>query len=124
MLGTVVQSGTGKPAQIADFSVGGKTGSAQVSGRHGYENGHFVASFVGMYPLSHPRLVILCAVYEPQGIHWGAAVAAPVVHNIARAAMLQMQITPDAPGVVDWDDHLKVKRSGSKKLVRRPDNIP
>ena len=109
MLGTVVQTGTGQPAQIADFSVGGKTGSAQVSGPHGYEEGHFVASFVGLYPLSHPRLVILCAVFQPQGIHWGASVAAPVVHNIAREAMLQMQIPPDAPGRVDWDDHLKVK---------------
>ena len=114
MLGTVVQSGTGKPAQIADFSVGGKTGSAQVSGPRGYENGHFVASFVGLYPLSHPRLVILCAIFEPQGIHWGAAVAAPVVHNIARAALLQMQIMPDAPGAVDWDDHLKVRRIAKK----------
>jgi len=123
MLGTVVQDGTGKPAQIADFSVGGKTGSAQVSGPRGYESGHFVASFVGLYPLSHPRLVIYCAVFEPQGIHWGAAVAAPVVHNIARAAMLQMQIAPDAPGVVDWDDHLKVthsaaKRNGERRVAR------
>lgn len=109
MLGTVVQEGTGRPAQIADYSVGGKTGSAQVSGPHGYESGHYVASFVGLYPLSHPRLVILCAVFEPQGIHWGAAVAAPVVHNIARAAMLELQVKPDAPGVVDWDDHLKVR---------------
>ena len=116
MLGTVVQEGTGKPAQIADFSVGGKTGSAQVSGAHGYESGHFVASFVGLYPLSHPRLVIYCAVFEPQGIHWGAAVAAPVVHNIARAAMLEMQITPDAPGVVDWDDHLKIKPRLARRL--------
>jgi len=117
MLGTVVQAGTGQPAQIADFSVGGKTGSAQVAGRHGYEEGHFVASFVGLYPLSHPRLVILCAVFEPQGIHWGAAVAAPVVHNIAREAMLQMQITPDAPGTIDWDDHLKYKMQGKKRRV-------
>jgi len=123
MLGTVVQSGTGRPAQIADFSVGGKTGSAQVSGAHGYEDGHFVASFVGLYPLSHPRLVILCAVFQPQGIHWGASVAAPVVHNIARQAMLQLQIPPDAPGTVDWDDHLQVKRSlktaGGRRTARR-----
>ncbi len=108
MLGTVVADGTGKSAQIADFTVGGKTGSAQVAGPHGYESGHFVASFCGLYPLSHPRLVILCAIFEPQGIHWGAAVAAPVVHNIARAAMLELQVVPDAPGRVDWDDHLKV----------------
>ncbi len=117
MLGTVVESGTGKPAQIADFTVGGKTGSAQVAGRHGYENGHFVASFCGLYPLSRPRLVILCAVFEPQGVHWGASVAAPVVHNIARAAMLQMQIVPDAPGRPDWDDH--GKRTASARAAHR-----
>ncbi len=108
MLGTVVADGTGKSAQIADFTVGGKTGSAQVAGPHGYEAGHFVASFCGLYPLSRPRLVILCAIFEPQGIHWGAAVAAPVVHNIARSAMLELQVPPDAPGRGDWDDHLKV----------------
>ena len=107
MLGTVVQDGTGAPAQIAGYSVGGKTGSAQVAGTHGYESGHFVASFVGLYPLSKPRLVILCAVFEPQGIHWGASVAAPVVHNIAQSAMLEMHIPPDDPEAVDWDDHLK-----------------
>ena len=113
MLGTVVQAGTGEPAQIAGYTVGGKTGSAQVAGPRGYEEGHFVASFVGMYPLSQPRLVILCAVFEPQGIHWGASVAAPVVHNIAKAAMLQLHIPPDDPEAVDWDDHLK---SAYKKL--------
>jgi cell division protein FtsI/penicillin-binding protein 2 len=107
MLGTVVETGTGAAAQIAGFSVGGKTGSAQVAGAHGYESGHYVASFVGLYPLSHPRLVILCAVFEPQGVHWGAAVAAPVVHDLAKQAMLQLHITPDAPEAVDWEDHLK-----------------
>ena len=112
MLGTVVTDGTGKSGQIADFTVGGKTGSAQMAGPHGYEAGHFASSFCGLYPLSHPRLVILCVVFEPKGIFWGAAVAAPVVHNIARAAMLQLQIPPDAPGRVDWDNHLQVSHSG------------
>ncbi len=125
MLGTVVADGTGKSAQIADFTVGGKTGSAQVAGPHGYEAGHFVASFCGLYPLSHPRLVILCAIFEPQGIHWGAAVAAPVVHNIARAAMLELQIPPDAPGRADWDDHLKLadrsrQRAGQEMVPNSP----
>jgi cell division protein FtsI/penicillin-binding protein 2 len=109
MLGTVVQSGTGGTAQIADFSVGGKTGSAQVAGPHGYEPGHFVSSFVGLYPLSHPRIVILCAVFKPQGIFWGAAVAAPVVHDIGRYAMMEMHIPPDAPGTPDWADRNKAR---------------
>lgn len=118
MLGTVVLDGTGKPAQIAGYSVGGKTGSAQVAGAHGYESGHFVASFVGMFPLSHPHLVILCAVFEPQGIHWGAAVAAPVVHDIAKAAMLQMHITPDNPKMADWDDHLKHNPQDRRQIAQ------
>lgn len=118
MLGTVVQDGTGKPAQIAGFTVGGKTGSAQVAGRHGYEGGHYVASFVGMVPLSRPRLVILCAVFEPQGVHWGATVAAPVVHDIAKQAMLQLHVTPDAPDVVDWDDHLKRRPQDRQRVAR------
>jgi cell division protein FtsI/penicillin-binding protein 2 len=107
MLGTVVQDGTGKSAEIAGFAVGGKTGSAQYAGAHGYEPGHFVASFVSMVPLSHPRLVILCAVFLPQGMHWGAAVAAPVVHDLEKDAMLEMHVPPDDPGAIDWDDHLK-----------------
>jgi hypothetical protein len=54
-------------------------------------------------------------------------VAAPVVHNIAREAMLQMQIVPDAPGRVDWADHLKAKmegrtRLGEKSAKRRADD--
>ena len=118
MLGTVVQDGTGKAAQIAGFSVGGKTGSAQVAGAHGYEAGQYVASFVGLYPLSKPRLVILCAVFQPQGIHWGAAVAAPVVHDLAKQAMLQMHITPDAPNAVDWDDHLKHKTQDRQRVAQ------
>jgi stage V sporulation protein D (sporulation-specific penicillin-binding protein) len=109
ILGTVVQEGTGKPAQIAGFSVGGKTGSAQVAGPHGYEEGHFVSSFIGVVPLSDPHLVILCSVFEPQGVHWGAAVAAPVVHDLAKRATLELHLPPDDPAAIDWDDHLSPK---------------
>jgi stage V sporulation protein D (sporulation-specific penicillin-binding protein) len=109
ILGTVVQSGTGQSAQIADYTVGGKTGSAQVAGAHGYEPGAFDCSFVGIYPLKHPRLVIFCTVFKPTvGAHWGATVAAPVVHDIARYAMMEMHIPPDDPQAVDWDNRFKV----------------
>ena len=107
MLGTVVESGTGIPAQIAGYTVGGKTGSAQIAGKHGYEDGHYVASFVGLYPLAHPRLVILCAIFKPQGIHWGATVAAPVVHNVAQQAMHLLQIPPDAPVLTKTGRHTR-----------------
>ncbi len=118
MLGTVVQDGTGKPAQIAGYSVGGKTGSAQMAGPHGYENGHFVGSFVGMVPLSHPRVVILCAVFKPQGIYWGAVVAAPVVHDLEKLAMRELCVAPDAPNLTDFDDHSHPVSSSHPRATR------
>jgi cell division protein FtsI/penicillin-binding protein 2 len=117
ILGTVVQTGTGGTAQIADFSVGGKTGSAQIAGRHGYEAGKFAASFAGMYPLSNPRLVVVCTIYEPQGLYWGATDAAPVVHDIGRYAMLEMHVPPDDPQAVDWADRGKIRPQPSPTRV-------
>jgi stage V sporulation protein D (sporulation-specific penicillin-binding protein) len=93
-LESVVQKGTGQTAQLNGYRIGGKTGSAQV-----FEDGHygnnFVGSFVGIAPLSHPRLVILCAIFKPQGMHWGAVVAAPVVRNIAAQSLRYLRVPED-----------------------------
>ena len=54
-----------------------------------------MASFVGFLPISDPRVVILVAVDEPHGSHFGATVAAPVFREAARAAMWHMKVPPD-----------------------------
>ena len=120
LLRDVVLHGTGQPGQIAGYSVGGKTGSAQVYGPHGYGSGGYVASFIGVVPLNHPRLVILCSVFQPQGEHWGATVAAPVVHDLEKSAMLQMHIPPDEPELLDWAVSQRMKRSGHKHPIATP----
>ncbi len=97
MLQGVVDEGTGKPASVDGYKVCGKTGSAQkalTTGR-GYAAGKFVASFAGFLPLTDPRVVILVAVDEPKGSHWGATVAAPVFQGAARTAMWHMRVPPD-----------------------------
>lgn len=89
--------GTGKPARVEGYKVAGKTGSAQkasTTGR-GYASGKFIASFVGFLPVSDPRVVILVAVDEPKGTHWGATVAAPVFQGVARKAMWHLRVPPD-----------------------------
>jgi cell division protein FtsI/penicillin-binding protein 2 len=103
MLQFVVTDGTGEPAQIAGFNVGGKTGSAQIA-EHGHYGDQYVGSFCGIVPLSHPRLVILCAIFKPQGVHWGSVVAAPVVHNIAQLSMSYLKEPRDNPAMVDYAD--------------------
>ncbi len=102
MLQTVVEDGTGKPAQIGGFNVGGKTGSAQVA-EHGHYGDEYVGSFCGIVPLTRPKLVILCAINKPVGVHWGAVVAAPVVHNVARRALWYLREPPDNTQLVDYD---------------------
>lgn len=114
-----VDEGTGKTARVEGYRVCGKTGSAQkasTTGR-GYAGGKFVASFIGFLPLSDPRVVILVAVDEPKGTHWGATVAAPVFQPVAREAMWRMKVPPDSlpqltPPVADKSVEVRPKTNG------------
>ena len=80
----VVHHGTGTKAKIMGIEVAGKTGTAQKAEVGGYSESKFVASFVGFLPAEDPRLVGLIVVDEPQGVHWGGEVAAPVFGRIMK----------------------------------------
>ena len=97
MLRAVVMSGTGMPAQVADYTVGGKTGSAQVAD-HGHYGDEYIGSFCGIAPISNPRLVVLCVINKPEGVHWGSVVAAPVVRHILQSTLWMLKVAPDDPG--------------------------
>jgi cell division protein FtsI (penicillin-binding protein 3) len=97
MLKDVVAEGTGQYAAIPGYQVAGKTGTAQKPDSHGgYATGRYVASFVGIVPASHPRLVVLVAVDEPRGAIWGGVVAAPAFQQIARFDLQYLEVPPDA----------------------------
>lgn len=71
MMGTVVGEGTGKNAQVAGYSIGGKTGTSE----DGVNTNKYVTSFVGVAPLEKPQVVILITLYNPtgEGGHQGGA---------------------------------------------------
>src|SRR5438445_212862 len=97
MLKDVVAEGTGQFAAVPGYQVAGKTGTAQKPDSHGgYATGRYVASFVGIVPASHPRLVVLVAVDEPRGAIWGGVVAAPAFQQIARFDLQYLEVPPDA----------------------------
>jgi cell division protein FtsI (penicillin-binding protein 3) len=88
---------TGAHAAIPGYSVAGKTGTAQKPGPHGYETGQYVASFIGMVPVAHPRFVVLVSVDEPRGDIYGGDVAAPAFAQIAKFALQYREVPPDQP---------------------------
>ncbi|MBP5093910.1 MAG: penicillin-binding protein 2 [Abditibacteriota bacterium] len=104
MLESCVENGTGKSAKIEGRTIGGKTGSAQasVNGR-GYSGDYLISSFIGIAPAEKPELVIAVIVRRPQGNHYGAVVAAPILREIAEESLRYMKIPADKPEAEDTE---------------------
>ena len=81
LMNSVVSEGTGHTAQVAGYSVGGKTGTSEpMAGR---EEDGYVASFIAVSPTENPEICLLVALYDPQGIsHQGGTVCGPVISRI------------------------------------------
>ena len=96
MLATAVAEGTGTEAQIPGYVVAGKTGTAEkaLPNGGGYSQTDYVASFIGMVPADHPRLVVLVAVDSPRSSIYGGVIAAPAVQKIMRFALQRLEIAP------------------------------
>ncbi len=95
MLHQVVERGTGEVAQIDGFTVGGKTGTAQIAEGGVYISGAYNGSFVGMAPISDPRIIVLVTVEKPAGSGYGSVVAAPAFKEIMQKTLWYMDIKPD-----------------------------
>ena len=89
--------GTAPKAQIAGYRVAGKTGTAyKLEG--GVYAKKYVSSFVGLAPVSDPRLIVAVMLDEPSsGKHYGGDVAAPVFSAVMGGALRTLGVAPDAP---------------------------
>jgi cell division protein FtsI (penicillin-binding protein 3) len=87
--------GTALKAQVVGYRVGGKTGTAhKLAGRH-YIN-KYISSFVGMGPMSNPRLIVAVMIDEPgAGEHYGGTVAGPVFSEVMGQSLRTLGVMPD-----------------------------
>jgi len=92
------EGGTGIKARVEDYTVAGKTGSAQKPERGGYSPTDYVASFVGFLPAERPEIGIIVVVDTPQPYHTGGVVAAPAFSAIATQSARYLAISPSAQG--------------------------
>ncbi len=65
-LNVTMPYGTGRRAAVQDYRVGGKTGTAEIAGKGGYEEKSVIASFLATLPTDDPRYVVLVSLFEPQ----------------------------------------------------------
>ncbi len=86
LLRSVVADGTGRSLKDLPFSVAGKTGTAQIaSGKSGYANRRYTATFVGYFPYENPKYTCIVMVSNPKGgSYYGAQVSAPVFEEISK----------------------------------------
>ncbi|HJT07498.1 MAG TPA: penicillin-binding protein 2 [Stellaceae bacterium] len=108
LLRLVVERGTGKLANAPGYLVGGKTGTAEkVSGAR-YDRKQLLSSFIGAFPITDPRYLVMISIDEPHGnkasagFATGGWAAAPGVSRVVQRMAPLMGIQPldeDSPEI-------------------------
>lgn len=106
LLGVVeAELGTGTRAAVDGFLVGGKTGTTEkfLPAEQAYSKTDRIASFIGMAPISDPKVVVVVVLDSPEGedangddYHFGGVAAAPVFAEVMEATLHYLGVTPDA----------------------------
>ncbi|MDR9439369.1 MAG: penicillin-binding protein 2 [Halomonas sp.] len=98
MMDQVVEPGTGaRRALVPGYRVAGKTGTVRKIDAGGYQEKAYRSLFVGIAPVSDPRIVTVVMIDHPRGdSYYGGAVAAPVFSRVAGNALRLLDVPPDA----------------------------
>ncbi|WP_284140903.1 MULTISPECIES: stage V sporulation protein D [unclassified Virgibacillus] len=113
-LESVVAKGTGRPAYVDGYRVGGKTGTAQKVGPDGkYMSNNHIVSFIGFAPADDPEIVVYVAVDNPKGtVQFGGVVTAPIVGTIIGDSLNALGVKRRKDGLekeYKWPEQPKVE---------------
>lgn len=106
LLAYAVNTGTGTPAQVPGFGVGGKSGTAQIAlPGQGYVPGHVTTAMGAFFPWDSPAYTIV-VIYQTSKTDefWSGTTAVPTVGRIVRAMA--------AMGLVHPAENTALGRSG------------
>ena len=100
LLHFVVMYGSGKKANIEGYVVGGKTGTAEKIIGNSYSKKLNISSFVGGFPMTNPRYVVLVLVDEATGnaenagFTTGGMIAAPLAGKVIQRIAPMLGVKP------------------------------
>lgn len=110
----VVTDGTGKTIESEMFPISGKTGTAMIAARGGYE-GYYV-SFCGYFPSDNPKYTCFVGIRRPQGIPSGGLMPGAVFKTIAEGIYTRNTVaTPILAQKDTVNSLIPVVKSGSLK---------
>jgi len=95
MRGAVGEGGTGGGAQLANYSLLGKTGTAVRFEGGRYVRGEYTASFAAIFPADNPQLVVVVKIDNPTGKYYGGLTAAPVTRTMLQQALASRRVAID-----------------------------
>ena len=91
------KGGTAATISIPGYRVAGKTGTSRIVGEGGYQKHRYTTSFVGIAPVSDPRLIVTVIIHDPQGKQYLAGlVSGPVFQKIMEGTLRIRDVPPDA----------------------------
>lgn len=130
VLENTVKNGTGKKLYSKDFSMAGKTGTAQVNygqGKGAESGMYYASSFAGYFPADEPKYSCIVIIHKPskeKGIY-GADVSGPVFKRIAQKIFTDSPTTNEVKNLkkkdVKQEEHYD---SYYTSLQKKQDVIP
>lgn len=115
LLRAVVDSGTALKADLALYSVAGKSGTARRTEKGRYVAGNYTASFVGLFPAEKPQYVVVVKLDSPRNAYYGGEVAAPVTSVILRAAIAARNAALDRGELANVERDVPLSTDATKK---------
>lgn len=110
VLKNVIKNGSGRKLYSKDFSMAGKTGTAQVNYNKGKgidSDMYYASSFVGYFPADVPKYSCIVVIHSPKNGYYGADVSGPVFKRIAQKIFTDVPFTKEIgelnKNVVDQD---------------------
>lgn len=95
------EGGTGEDAQLVNYTLLGKTGTAVRFERGRYVEGEYTASFAALFPADDPQLVVIVKIDNPKGKYYGGLTAAPVTRTMLQQALASRRVAIDRSRLTD-----------------------
>ena len=124
MLLAVVQGGTAVKADLVNFQVAGKSGTARRVEGGRYLAGNYTASFVGLFPADKPQYVVLVKLDSPRNGFYGGDIAAPVTRHVLRAALAARDAALDRGGLLVAERRDTTQPDSLATVASRMESVP